>query len=123
MAVEIEDLNDEQNAVLKDAQKNFESRCDSGEYYQLEVTELGLLTSIDACYYSKVIGLNDTLTFSTNADVSALTAMSIEVKDLKYLATFERNPKKKRLMQERQFDKFVGKAVLSKMVEGAQPEF
>ena len=109
--------------MLKDAQKSFENGCDSGEYYQLEVAELDLLTSIDACYYSKVIGLNDTLTFATNADVSALTAMSIEVKDLKYLASFERNPKKKRLMQERQFDKFVGNAVLSKMVEGAQPEF
>ena len=49
--------------------------------------------------------------------------MSFEVKDLKYLAGFERSPKRKRLMQERQFEKFAGKAVLSKMLDGAKPDF
>ena len=81
------------------------------------------MTSIDACHYANVIGLNDTLAFSTDADVTKLTAMSVETRDLKYLATFERNPKKKRLMQERQFDQFAGKAVLSKMMAGPRPEF
>ena len=45
---------------------------------------MGLLTSIDACYYSKVIGLNDTLTFSTNADLSKkqVTAVFQALNDL-----------------------------------------
>ena len=39
------------------------------------------------------------------------------------MASLERNPRKKRLMQERQYNKFVGKAVLSTMISGSQPEF
>ena len=123
IAVSVEDINDDKNDVLKQAQQRFEDGCAQGDFYQLEVPDLELLTSMDSCYYSKVIGLNDTLSFATNADTSALTSMSVQVKDLKYLASFERSPKKKRLMQERQFDKFVGTAVLSKMLEGAKPEF
>lgn len=49
--------------------------------------------------------------------------MHIDTRDIKHLASLERNPRKKRLMQERQFKQFVGKALLSKMISGAQPEF
>ena len=62
------------------------------------------MTSIDSCHYANLVGLNDTLAFTTDAGVMKLTAMTIETRDLKYLATFERNPKKKRLMLERQFE-------------------
>ena len=91
--------------------------------YTLELPALSLMTSIDSCHYANMIGLNDTLSFSTNADATKLTAVSIETRDLKYLASFERNPRKKRLMQEKQFEKFAGKAVLSKMMMGPRPEF
>lgn len=49
--------------------------------------------------------------------------MQIEYRDIKHLASFEKNPKKKRLMQERQFKIKVGKTILSKMIEGSKPEF
>jgi len=49
--------------------------------------------------------------------------MSIEFKDLKFLASLEKNPKKKRLMQVRQYDLHAGNTILSKMVEGSRPEF
>lgn len=78
---------------------------------------------MQACYYQKQSGLNDTLSFSTNRDGDKLVSMHIDTRDIKHLASLERNPRKKRLMQERQFEKFVGKAVLSKMLSGAQPEF
>ena len=82
--------------------------CETGGMYTLEVPSLSLMTSMSACHYANVIGLNDTLAFSTDVDAKKLTAMSVETRDLKYLATFERNPKKKRLMQERQFEQFAG---------------
>jgi hypothetical protein len=49
--------------------------------------------------------------------------MQVEYKDIKYLASLERNPKKKRLMQERQFRVHNGKAILSRMLESTKPEF
>lgn len=101
----------------------FEKKCSEGQLYQLEVPELQLLTSMQACYYVQQSGLNDTLSFSTNREGSRLVGMHVDTKDIKHLASLERNPRKKRLMQERQYEKFVGKAVLSKMIAGAQPEF
>ena len=49
--------------------------------------------------------------------------MQIEYKDIKHLASLERNPKKKRLMQERQYEVHAGKTILSKMLPGSMPEF
>ena len=45
-----------------------------------------------------------------------IVGMQIEYKDIKHLASLERNPKKKRLMQERQYEVHAGKSVLSKML-------
>lgn len=101
----------------------FAKKCEEGRLYQLEVPELSLMTSMHACYYAKQSGLNDTVSFQTNGDGDQVVSMHIDWRDIKYLASLERNPRKKRLMQERQFGKFVGRAVLSKMIAGAQPEF
>ena len=49
--------------------------------------------------------------------------MQVEYKDIKYLASLEKNPKKKRLMQERQYSVHNGLPILSKMYGGAKPEF
>jgi len=49
--------------------------------------------------------------------------MHVESRDVKYLASQEKNVKRKRLMQIRQYKLFVGKALLSKMIAGSQPEF
>jgi hypothetical protein len=54
-----------------------------------------------ACYYLNSIGLNDTITFQSDATSKNIVGMQIEYKDIKHLASLERNPKKKRLMQER----------------------
>ena len=70
---------------------------------------------MNSCYYFESSGLNDTLTFSTNSDVTNLVSMNIEVKDIKALANLEKNTKKRRQLLERQFDLFSGKVLLSKM--------
>ena len=76
-----------------------------------------------ACYYHKVSGLNDTISFSTDNGAHNFVSMMIEVKDIKHLASLERNPKRRRLMQERQFKLHVSKSILLKMTEGSRPEF
>lgn len=101
----------------------FAQKCESNQLYQIEVPDLSLMTSMQACYYHKQSGLNDTISFSTNKEGDKLVSMHIDTRDIKHLASLERNPRKKRLMQERQFKMFVGKAVLSKMISGSQPEF
>ena len=75
--------------------------CSESQLYQLEIEELGLIASIPACYYFETCGLNDTISFSTNSNGNNLIGMQIEYKDIKHMASFERNPKRKRLMQER----------------------
>ena len=47
--------------------------------------------------------------------------MQVEYKDIKHMASLEKNPKKKRLMQERQYTVFAGKSVLAKMGGAAKP--
>lgn len=94
----------------------FAKKCEQNQLYQLEVPELSLMTSMQACYYAKQSGLNDTVSFATNREGDRLVGMHVETRDIKHLASLERNPRKKRLMQERQFGKFVGKALLSKMI-------
>ena len=39
------------------------------------------------------------------------------------MITVEKNPKKKRLLKERQFKERASKAVLSKMFDGSEPQF
>ena len=58
-----------------------------------------------------------------DASKKNIVGMQIEYKDIKHLASLERNPKKKRLMQERQYEVHAGKTVLSKMLSGSMPEF
>lgn len=118
----VDDVN-EGDMSSKFTEDAFTQKCEQDQLYQIEVTKLSLIASMQACYYSKQSGLNDTLSFSTNKDSSKIIGMHIDTRDIKYLASLERNPRKKRLMQERQYGKFVGKAVLSTMIQGSQPEF
>ena len=67
--------------------------------------------------------MNDTVTFNTNHDANHIISMHVESRDVKYLASQEKNAKKKRLMSERQYKLFVGKALLSRMIAGSQPEY
>jgi len=105
----------------KPLQEVFEAKCKEGAYYQLQVGEL--LASMPACYYLNTIGLNDTMIFQADSPNQNLVGFRIEMKDLKHLASLERNPKKKRLMLEKQFNSFAGNAFLTKVFEGSRPTF
>ena len=104
-------------------QSTLQSKCDENKFYQLEVAELNLFTSMTACYYLNTIGLNDTISFQMDATQKNIVGMQIEYKDIKHLASLEKNPKKKRLMQERQYEVHAGKTILSKMLTGSKPEY
>ena len=82
----------------------FAQKCEQDQLYQIEIKELSLMASMQACYYTKQSGLNDTLSFSTNRDSDKIIGMHVDTRDIKYLASLERNPRKKRLMQERQYN-------------------
>jgi len=75
-----------------------------------------------ACYYLQTSGLNDTISFQADSGSMNLVGMNIEVVDIQHKISIEKNPKKRRLMKERQFTVHAGKAILTKMMEGAIPE-
>lgn len=109
--------------INQDLEKEFEEKCANDELYQLSIAELDLMTSMSACYYLKTSGLNDTIIFQTDSTNTGLVGIQIDVKDIKHLASLEKNPKKKRLMQEKQFTQRVGKGIVSKMIDGSSPTF
>ena len=88
----------------------------------MKVEEFDLLTSIPACLYIKY-GLNDTLTFSLDSQSQIINAFSYEVIDSDYLATLEKNPRKKRLLTTRQYEEFSSKAKIIPYLEGNRPLF
>jgi hypothetical protein len=67
-------------------------------------------------------GFNETLAFHADSNGN-LNGMSYEVIDYNYLASQEKNPKKKRLMTTKQFEKFDTKCQLAPLVEGTRPIF
>mmetsp|Transcript_42280 Transcript_42280/g.64818 ORF Transcript_42280/g.64818 Transcript_42280/m.64818 type:complete len:162 (+) Transcript_42280:378-863(+) len=81
------------------------------------------MTSMPACFYFNSIGLNDTIIFQADSINQNMVGMHVEMKDIKHLASLEKNPKKRRLMQERQFNSFAGNSILSKVFEGSRPLF
>ena len=82
----------------QDLEETFKEKCDNGVLYQLEVKDLDIISSMSACYYYKSSGLNDTISIQTDVDAQNVVGMQFEVKDIKHLASLEKNPKKKRLM-------------------------
>ena len=85
----------------QDLEVTFKEKCDNGVFYQLQVEDLDIMTSMTACYYYKSSGLNDTISIQTDIDSKNVVGMQFEVKDIKHLASLEKIPKKRRLMQER----------------------
>jgi len=102
---------------------SFNTSCDANGLYQIQVPKLDLFASMPSCYYVKTSGLNDTISFQTDFKAQNIVGVQIEYKDIKHAASFVKNPKKKRLMQERQFDVFASTSVLSKVIQGSKPEF
>ena len=87
-----EDISGKTNTVESD----FKKACADNKLYQLLIPEYDILTSIPACLYVKN-GFNETLTFHTDT-LGNLNAFSYEVIDYQYLASLEKNPRKKRLL-------------------------
>ena len=87
-----------------------QSVCHEDGFYQVRVGSL--LSSMSACHYLHVSGLNDTLTFQTDSSRQNLVGVSIDYKDIKHAASLEKNPRKRRIMQEKQFNQFSGSASL-----------
>lgn len=83
--------------------------------------EFDILTSIPACSYFKN-GFNETLTFQTDPKGN-LNGLSYEVIDYQYLASLEKNPKKKRLLTTKQFETFSTKTQIAPLFEGTRPIF
>lgn len=52
-----------------------------------------------------------------------LASFSHDILDTAYLASLEKNPRKKRLLTAKQFESFETKASLQALVEGARPIF
>lgn len=103
------------------SQTEIEKKCSEGKLYQLRIKENGLVNSIPACHYSKH-GLNETLQFHTDF-AGQISSFSYDVVDIQFLASLEKNPKKRRLMTTKQFETFDTKAVLQQLAEGPRPIF
>ena len=119
VAVKNEDL----QFKINTHQQDIETRCKQGgnKLYQIRIPDYSIYSSIPACHYAKN-GLNDTLVFTQDFSGN-LNSMAYEVVDTAYLATFEKNPKRKRLMTTKQFETFDTKSVLHGLVEGPRPLF
>ena len=57
----------EENALTEDLTDRFNASCQKNALYQLSIPDLDLVTSQAACIYFLESGLNDTLTFHTDA--------------------------------------------------------
>ena len=55
------------------------------------------MTSVDACQYSTHAGLNETLSINT-IDSKEITGFFYEITDIEYIASRERQARRKRLM-------------------------
>ena len=89
--------------------------------YQLSIDDYGLMTSIPSCYYAKN-GFNDTLVFHTDFS-GKLSSFAFDIVDNNFLASLEKNPRKKRLMTTKQYEIIETKTSLQPLVEGPRPVF
>ena len=90
--------------------------------YQLSIPDFGLFTSLPSCHFASS-GLNETLLFHLDPTSTSLTTFSFDLQDRDFLASVEKNPRKRRLLTTKQFEQFTTKGVVSTMGEGARPIF
>jgi len=77
---------------------------------------------LPSCYFAKT-GLNDTLIFHTDTTGTQLSSFAFDILDRDFLASVEKNPRKRRLLTTKYFEHFTTKALLQPLVEGARPIF
>lgn len=85
------------NSPEAELRDSFESACKSNALYQISISDLDVMTSVNPCVYSKHGGLNETFILTT-IDGKNIAGLSYETIDVEYLASRERNAKRKRLM-------------------------
>lgn len=95
--------------------------CEANALYQLQLPDLDLLTTQNACTY-KERGLNETLTFYTDDVGKNLISFSYNLIDYKYLATKEKYAKTRRLMTTPEWDSFLTKADVGVPDHGDRPK-
>lgn len=77
----------------------------------MTLPELDVLTLIDPCAYSNHGGLNETFVLTT-VDGKSVAGLHYENIDLEYIASKERNAKKKRLMLTPDFTSWKSKVLI-----------
>ena len=102
--------------------ETLDSKCKLDSLYQLRIPDFELFTSLPSCYFAKT-GLNDTLIFHPDTTGTSLSSLSFDILDRDFLASVEKNPRKRRLLTTKYFDHFTTKALLQPLVEGARPIF
>ena len=96
--------------------------CDEKALYQLQLPDLDLITTQQACTY-KERGLNETLTFFTDDQGKSLISFSYDFIDYEYLATKEKSAKTRRLMTTPEWASFKTKADVNVPGHGGRPVF
>jgi hypothetical protein len=119
--VQVDIANQALTQAAEELQKEFESQCEQGSLYQLQLPELDLSTSQQACQYARQ-GLNETLTFFADKQGN-LISFSYDVIDYQYLATKEKSAKKRRLMTTADFSTFKTRADVKTPQTGSRPVF
>lgn len=106
------------NSPEADLQAEFETACKDGSLYQISVSDLGVMTTVDPCIYSMRGGLNETFVLTT-IDGKTISSLHYETIDLVFLASRERNAKRKRLMLTPDFSAWKTNVVIKSNNAGA----
>lgn len=86
--------------------------------YQINISDLGIMTSVDPCLYSSHGGLNETFILTT-IDGKTISSFHYETRDLEYIASREKRAKAKRLMLTPDFSAWKTKVVVQSNHRGA----
>ena len=112
--------NEAEATITKEA---LNDKCLKDSLYHLRIPDFDLFTSLPACYFART-GLNDTLLFHPDTTGTSLSSLSFDILDRDFLASVEKNPRKRRLLTTKYFEHFTTKAILQQpLVEGARPIF
>jgi hypothetical protein len=99
------------NSPEAEHKEDFENACSEGSLYQIALSDSDVMTSVDPCTYSKHGGLNETFVLTT-IDGKTIAGLHYETIDLEFIASRERNAKRKRLMLTPDFSSWKTKVVV-----------
>jgi hypothetical protein len=99
------------NSPEAEHKEDFEKACNEGSLYQIAISDSDVMTSVDPCAYSMHGGLNETFVLTT-IDGKTIAGIHYETIDLEFIASRERNAKRKRLMLTPDFSSWKTKVVV-----------